>query len=634
MRGATIMEAAPRTLPFETAPGAERASLVCTAADDTELVRLARQQNRLRLRLGELFDALYEDDGHHALGFSSFAGYGVERAGRSERWCHDTRRLARRIRLRQLASVRQAMLSGRLSWSMAEVLVRVATANCEHRLLEEASSRTVRQMKALCKGSGELDDKDAPPVRASRAVGAPERLMVEMSRMVVEHIEGRRIDDEVFLTALLGEAQSTLHELGARPIAGVVVPEVDAKAVRALDEMKHRVDAHHQSGPDPAPVVDPEATQTLGEAGIGRFVGPLDDPSSRPSSCRSNPSEQVTHGIAVADDPPLPRDVEGIDREIRRCVRQMAERDLRIGRLARSMIGRGGWWALGYATREQYATERVGLSLSSLEQRATLARRAEKQPALADALVSGKISYEAALAISRIPNLGPVMAKLWVDRARRRTVLHLREEVNAVRLRWSLDNAASCAPPDDAALAEIAELERKIQTGELFSSLLGTARLRPPQTFVTLPAGTGCEVRFCVSADVRAHLSEVEAQFRNLAGPKASFVAFMCICLWDAWLPWLEARDDKWAAVFRRDRHRCSNPVCDRTDITPHHLEFRADGGGDEDENIATLCAWCHLQGVHGDRIVALPPASNIHWWIGRTPVLEIRGREVLARAA
>ena len=158
--------------------------------------------------------------------------------------------------------------------------------------------------------------------------------------------------------------------------------------------------------------------------------------------------------------------------------------------------------------------------------------------------------------------------------------------------------------------------------------------MRGPQMSVTLPIGTGCDVRLRVSPELRTYFCDVEAEFQRLAGPGASFVAFMCICLWHAWLPWLEAQDSKWAEIFLRDRHRCRSPVCRRADITPHHLKFRAFGGSDENENMVGLCAWCHLQGVHGNLITVMPPASNMFWRIGRPPVLEILGREVLTRAA
>src|SRR5215467_1141406 len=100
----------------------------CTLAEnDAELARLGRGEAQLRLRIGELLDALFERKGHHELGFSSFEAYVVERCQRSRSWGRDTRALAKRIRVRGLSGIRRAILSGRLSMSMAELLARFAT---------------------------------------------------------------------------------------------------------------------------------------------------------------------------------------------------------------------------------------------------------------------------------------------------------------------------------------------------------------------------------------------------------------------------------------------------------------------------------------------------------------------------
>jgi hypothetical protein len=66
--------------------------------------------------------------------------------------------------------------------------------------------------------------------------------------------------------------------------------------------------------------------------------------------------------------------------------------------------------------------------------------------------------------------------------------------------------------------------------------------------------------------------------------------------------------------------------------VTPHHLKFRSQGGGEEDENLVALCAWCHLEGIHTwGSIRARGPATRLGW---RTPVLEVRGRDVAWRAS
>src|SRR5688572_3399764 len=89
---------------------------------DASLARLARGEAQLKLRIGELLDALFERKGHHELGFSSIEAYVVERCRRSRSWGRETRALARRLRQRGLDEIRGAILSGELSWSMAVLL--------------------------------------------------------------------------------------------------------------------------------------------------------------------------------------------------------------------------------------------------------------------------------------------------------------------------------------------------------------------------------------------------------------------------------------------------------------------------------------------------------------------------------
>ena len=59
-----------------------------------------------------------------------------------------------------------------------------------------------------------------------------------------------------------------------------------------------------------------------------------------------------------------------------------------------------------------------------------------------------------------------------------------------------------------------------------------------------------------------------------------------------------------YAAVDKRDGHRCR--VCLEyrgLDIQRHHIVYRSVGGQTTTANVASLCANCHLCGVHGGRI-------------------------------
>ena len=103
--------------------------------------------------------------------------------------------------------------------------------------------------------------------------------MVEMSRMAVEHIEGRRVSDESFLSTLLGEAQSTLLGLGAPP----VVMRSTQSAAGPIEKLESRR------------VQEPDALSP-------RDIDSLD----------------------TVDDAPLPEGSRSLDREIRKCVRALA----------------------------------------------------------------------------------------------------------------------------------------------------------------------------------------------------------------------------------------------------------------------------------------------------------------------
>jgi hypothetical protein len=61
--------------------------------------------------------------------------------------------------------------------------------------------------------------------------------------------------------------------------------------------------------------------------------------------------------------------------------------------------------------------------------------------------------------------------------------------------------------------------------------------------------------------------------------------------------------------------------------VTPHHLRFRSHGGDDSDENLTSLCTWCHLEGIHNGHMSAAPPASAIRWTFGRRAHTIVEGR-------
>jgi len=110
-----------------------------------------------------------------------------------------------------------------------------------------------------------------------------------------------------------------------------------------------------------------------------------------------------------------------------------------------------------------------------------------------------------------------------------------------------------------------------------------------------------------------------------------SWVKYLWLTFWHAWRHPLGV-NVPWGQVYLRDRPRRSSPVCSRRAVTPHHLQFRSAGGSDEDDNLASLCPWCHLLGVQGGRIRAQGSDGHIVWELGsrEQPCLGVDGRERL----
>ena len=121
---------------------------------------------------------------------------------------------------------------------------------------------------------------------------------------------------------------------------------------------------------------------------------------------------------------------------------------------------------------------------------------------------------------------------------------------------------------------------------------------------------------------------EVERAFRQ-RGNRGRFVKSLCQHFIEVWAPTLLS-ERAYESIYARDGYRCTSPVCRRHDVTPHHLKFRSKGGGDEPDNLTSLCVWCHLEGVHGGRITAKTENGEIHWRIGRVNSTVVEGRDKL----
>jgi len=629
---------------------------------DAELVRLVRGSSAVRLELGRALEALATADGHHELGFSSFEAYARERCERSARWATETRLLAKRLEF--LPKTSEALRAGAIGWSTAELLARHVTAESEVAWLEKARAATVRELRALfardAEGGVTGDEGEAVhslTVSATRE----DAWLFECARRAAEAVAGH-LSHDALAQSLLAEGYSTLFEF---------VPE--CAALFELDELERAADedarahaawcAEREGWRDEAE----ELCETQG------FAVEMDERGG------AEPRREL------ASTP------ETLDRDVRALCVELTERDLAIGIVAGRARAADIWRRLGFATEGQYASERLGVSVSSLKAKRILALRAARVPELATALSGGRIGYEAAHLLSRI--VTPATVNEWLARAEQRTVKHLREEVDAAELLIRSGQPREQRPLDEESLDMIFELERSIVSGEWgrdrdlpaggvptsetpcgsqmpagasqsngsvrerdganemsggVSSSDGARRERDGASQMSAAVSRKdarvaqrfgrVTLRWNVTETTQRYWRTLERVFHRVSGrvcrERVSFLRFLCENFCRTWLPALRhsrltesGELPEYYDVYRRDAFRCASPVCTRRDVTPHHLTFRSHGGGDEAENVVSLCVWCHLLGVHEGRIAAEPPASNVHWRIGRNGTLRVEGR-------
>jgi hypothetical protein len=610
-------------------------------AADREAAELARGGARLRLRIGEGLHVLAETGGFSELSFSSIRTYAIERCEQGPRWAAESRRVARALLSKDeqgLPEVRAALMSGQLAWSMAELMARHATPEDQAEALAAAGERTVAQMvewfaeRAKAKNAeieaaiggddvstqeadagsersqagdegrstheGRPMPKKVPVATREEVEEAPtsalrlrlsgqEIVMLQSARMLMEQLDGRPPGDEHFWGMLLAESMSTLtapkrEGLGCAGLLSIDEDALRQRLERALEDQRRR---------------ESNAEETL-------------------------PKKVELEPLPAFE--PLPRTAVELDGEVRRCSKLLVVRDLELGRIVGRIFFQRGWKTLGYASMEQYARERIGMSLSGLRQRIRLAKTVEELPEVGEAIEAGKLGFEGASQVGRVAN--PDTVDAWLDRAERRTIKMLREEVEAVQLRSRISHEASLGPPTEAELEAVQELERAVARGDMIEATIGPKRDQQ----ISVTDGAGCELTFRVSAFVVAELYRQEAAYERVRPPDVSmtFIEFLCVSLWMAWLPTVTGCSIAYTSVYQRDRWKCSNPTCDERGSEPHHVQWRSRQGSDEDENVIALGHQCHRPGVHEGRLHVSGTADDLTWVLGRDPIMIVRGRE------
>jgi hypothetical protein len=549
---------------------------------DAELARRAGEAGRLRFEMGRGLDLLEQSGGDHALGFSSIEAYALERCERSASWTQKARGLARR--LEGLPPLADALISGSLSWSMAAVLATVASPDDAEFWLAEAECRTVREMKALVLerwgARDEVESLEAEDELRTLTLTVPreDAWCFEQAKLLGRHL-GDGTDAELMF-GLVAESTSTLCS------------ELPNRAIELVDD----------NSMDPQRAWESELARMRAEAEVRCE-------SHIRRGCEPRRHIERLH---------WPQSPEAMDRQLRQLAQELALREVAWGSALDAFFSADGWRRLGYATAAQYARERLGTSLSSIKAKRRLAKRLRELGFLADALERGELGYEAARLVAEVATRATVEA--WTTRATERTLRHLREEIDAAKLlaRWSESTAV--LPPSEADVRRVEDLERAVITGQMSAPPAQPAPATVPAANVTL--------RLRVHANTAHDFRHWEAIYLRRRGSvlrNTTFLRFACELFIDTWRP--RRAEVAYAHVYQRDRHRCQSPCCGRRDVTPHHLRFRSHGGDDSDENVTSVCSWCHLEGIHRGQISATPPASSIRWSFGRSAHTVVEGR-------
>ncbi|MFW6197973.1 MAG: HNH endonuclease [Myxococcota bacterium] len=541
---------------------------------EAELRDAARSEGRLRLELGECLDAIARTRAHHALGFSSIEAYAKERCGFGKSKVGELRKTAER--LRDLPRLREALVRGTLRFSMVELVARHATQANEPFLTALAHRSTVPRMRALLREKKKAAKKTR---RIDRLVDAEVAWLYEQTRLFVEAHCGSKANDAVW-EALLAEATTellpTLHD-------------------------------------PPAPVEPCEAT-------------PAEPPSARATGSSATASGAADTASPrrpdTAHGPPDPNEPMELDRRCAAIVRELDLRGLRIADLSLDLEH-----YRGYGRRKvEYAEEVLGMSLSSLNEKQRLARHLPRLPEIQLALEAGRIGLQAACLIVRVATQQTAAA--WADRAARRTFKHLKQEVDFVERVARLSGGVSAGPPTPEQMEHMDEVESGVLTGQI--SGLAAAPQEDDPTAVRPQKMGRTRLSFRMSGDLAAEFRRLERAWHDAGQPDGTFVAFFCRCFWRAWGHIFDDEPVEYEEIYQRERYQCASPTCERRDMTPHHLVFRSQGGGDEPDNVVGLCSCCHLQLIHTEGSVkAEAPATHMSW---KTPVLEVEGREVVWR--
>jgi hypothetical protein len=600
-----------------------------------QLAVLVRAGAPLRRALAAISGRLVATRAWERLGFARARDYAVERAGVSPRQLQELAHVD--VALAGLPRIEVALAAGRVSWTKARLLCRVATREDEALWLEAAGRLSARALarevravdrRSLEGGGAAVEEADARPretvfLHCSASV----RARWYSGRQLAQRIAGAPLPPWAYAENVAAEVLSAVG-LEVEPEAG---PEPERSEVSASGRPAGEAPGgagRGEGAPDSAATssrsfdaVDSAAPWPRGLHAVASAVESPRSPHALDSAAPSPPGFDATH--SDADTPrschaapsPSPAtaafleslvaglesaDAFALDARLRRALRLEQRHWAEIGPWLLAVASERLFRALGYRGLDDYASQELGMAPSKARALLRLERLALMSPAFREAWREGHLSWTQANALA--PLLGLEASRrwhaAWIERARHVTLRRLEEDVDHALATGELDPAA--LPPLPAGL----------QTG-------------------APPTGSEAKVRlfFTAPRDVarlfRAVLATVQRRIERARGRPSSEGEALDAMLEHVFEAWGRGRPvPRKYRVFARDGWRCTVAGCTAyRNLHDHHIEYRSAGGSDDLANRTTLCVWHHLRGVHAGVIECAGRApGGLHFALGLRP--------------
>jgi hypothetical protein len=532
------------------------------------LLGTARAAGPLRIALARVAAAFLARETWKRLAFVRLSDYARERLGISSRDLQELGRVG--AKLESLPELEAALAEGRVCWSKARLVARVATPSDERqwiRYAEQVSTSTVaekvRKLEAETHGSSAepTDDEGTLERFFQLACSARVRGQWHRVRQLAHRVAGRRVSAADCIDMLTAEVRSAIP----------VYPEAPDDAPERRGASWSRVIRAARPPTDlPAPNAfdDSDGLATAGDTALSPHL--------------SRSLRALVEGLQDAGPWEL-------DRRLRACLRREQCLDSQLGALLSIVDERRVFRAYDYSSATRYAEERLGVSQRKAQMLLRIERAVRACPPLASAYRGGKISWVQADLLVPLVFADPLGRwwDRWIGWARRVTVRRLREDVEHALLIREIDP------------------EKWTTTGGLPSAVGCDREAGRTAQAKTCAASIGFSSTSDIIEAFWATLWTVRRQIEGVSGlfpTEGEAFEVMMDHVLDEW--GADAEVQKPHRIMERDGWRCLVPGCSsRRNLHVHHIVSRSQGGGDEESNLVTLCVFHHLRGVHGGTV-------------------------------